>query len=56
MVVKLYGSVESLFILAGYEDGSTVLWDGNKNQMIWHKKEHKEPGNKISRNYLYEFL
>ncbi|EIE87910.1 hypothetical protein RO3G_12621 [Rhizopus delemar RA 99-880] len=43
MVVKLYGTVESLFILAGYEDGSTVLWDGNENRMIWHRKEHKEP-------------
>lgn len=46
MAVELYKTVESLFVLAGYENGGTVLWEINngKSRLIWERQEHKEPG------------
>ncbi|KAG1470230.1 hypothetical protein G6F56_002802 [Rhizopus delemar] len=45
MAVELYKTVESLFVLAGYENGGTVLWEINngKSRLIWERQEHKEP-------------
>ncbi|KAI8365504.1 WD40-repeat-containing domain protein [Choanephora cucurbitarum] len=45
MAVQLFGSLDTLFVVAGYESGGIVLWQIEQDQAkcVWHKKEHKEP-------------
>ncbi|KAI8367786.1 WD40-repeat-containing domain protein [Blakeslea trispora] len=52
MAVQLFGTLDTLFVVAGYESGSIVLWQVEQNQAksVWHKKEHTEPD--ISRTFI----
>jgi hypothetical protein len=45
MAVELFRTQEALFVLAGYESGSVVLWEIKQDQfrLIWQKQEHQEP-------------
>ncbi|KAI8882206.1 WD40 repeat-like protein [Backusella circina FSU 941] len=45
MAVELFGTPDHLFVLAGYESGSTALWEvtKNKSMLLWSQKEHNEP-------------
>lgn len=53
MVVELYKQLDNLFVLAGYENGSTGLWDIHRNELVWHNKDRQEPSKNEQKKVIF---